>query len=213
MKTKLEIKRMRLADIRSALYNPRKDLQPGDPEYEKIKRSIEEFGCVEPLVMNKRGNRLIGGHQRLKILLEKGVKEFEVSVVDLDEKKERALNIALNKIQGEWDFTKLADLLVELDDGELDLSLTGFDDEEIEKLLTSVPEFDKPEVEFAEELLEQHNFIVLYFDNDIDWIQAQTLFDLKRVESKHALKHWGVGRVMRGAEAIQKIREALRDGN
>lgn len=213
METKLEIKRVRLADIRPALYNPRKDLKPGDPEYEKIKRSIEEFGCVEPLVMNKRGNRLIGGHQRLKILLEKGVKEFEVSVVDLDEKKERALNIALNKIQGEWDFTKLADLLVELDDGELDLSLTGFDDEEIEKLLTSVPEFEKPEVEFAEELLEQHNFIVLYFDNDIDWIQAQTLFDLKTVESKHALKHWGIGRVMRGAEAIQKIREALRDGN
>jgi len=213
MEAKLEIKRVRLADIRPALYNPRKDLKPGDPEYEKIKRSIEEFGCVEPLVMNKRGNRLIGGHQRLKILLEKGVKEFEVSVVDLDEKREKVLNVALNKIQGEWDFTKLADLLVELDDGELEMSLTGFDEDEIEKLLTTVPELDKPEIEFAEELLEQHNFIVLYFDNEIDWLQAETLFDLKTVESKHALKHWGVGRVLKGAEAIRKIREALRDGN
>lgn len=213
MKAKLEIKRMRLAGINLAMYNPRKDLKPGDPEYEKLKRSMEEFGCVEVLVWNKRTQRLISGHQRIKILLEEGVKEFEVSVVDLDEKREKVLNMALNRIQGDWDFTKLADLLSEIDDGELDLSLTGFDEDEIEKLLTTVPELDKPEIEFAEELLEQHNFIVLYFDNDIDWIQAQTLFDLKRVESKHALKHWGVGRVMRGAEAIQKIREALRDGN
>ena len=130
---------MKLADIKLAHYNPRKDLKPGDPEYEKLKRSMEEFDCVEPLVRNKRTERLVGGHQRLKILKEKGIDEFEVSVVDLDEKREKALNIALNKIQGDWDFTKLADLLIELDDGEFDLELTGFDIDEIEDIMNWTP--------------------------------------------------------------------------
>lgn len=146
----MEIKRMKLADIKLAHYNPRRDLKAGDPEYEKLKRSIEEFDCVEPLVWNKRSNRLIGGHQRLKILIEKGVKEFEVSVVDLDERKEKALNVALNKIQGEWDFTKLADLMTELDDGEFDLELTGFDLKEIEEIMTWTPDLLLKEGEIKE---------------------------------------------------------------
>jgi len=130
---------MRLADINLATYNPRKDLKPGDPEYEKLKRSIEEFDCVEPLVWNKRSNRLIGGHQRLKILKEKGIEESEISVVDLEERKEKALNVALNKIEGSWDFTKMADLMTELDDGEFDLELTGFDMSEIEEIMNWTP--------------------------------------------------------------------------
>ncbi len=142
----MEIRRMKLSDIRPALYNPRKDLKPGDPEYEKMKRSINEFDCVEPLVWNKRTERLVGGHQRLKILKENGVKEFEVSVVDLDERKEKALNVALNKIQGDWDFTKLADLMTELDDGEFDLELTGFDMSEIEDMMNWIPDGDSKEV-------------------------------------------------------------------
>jgi len=136
----VEIKMMKLSDIKPALYNPRKNLKPDDPEYKKLKRSMEEFDCVEPLIWNKRSRQLVGGHQRLKILKEKGVKEFEVSVVDLDEKGERALNVALNKIQGDWDFTKLADLMVELDDGEFDLELTGFDLSEREEIANWVPD-------------------------------------------------------------------------
>lgn len=146
----MEIKLMKLADIELAHYNPRKDLKPGDPEYEKLKRSMEEFDCVEPLVWNKRSNRLIGGHQRLKILKQQGVKEFEVSVVDLEEQKEKALNVALNKIQGEWDFTKLADLMTELDDGEFDLELTGFDLKEIEEIMTWTPDLLLKEGEIKE---------------------------------------------------------------
>lgn len=140
----MEIKRMRLSDIKLAHYNPRKDLKPGDPEYEKLKRSIEEFDCVEPLVWNRRSNRLIGGHQRLKILKEKGIEEFEVSVVDLEERKEKALNVALNKIEGDWDFTKLADLMTELDDGQFDLELTGFDMSEIEEIMNWTPKEEEP---------------------------------------------------------------------
>jgi ParB-like chromosome segregation protein Spo0J len=112
----LEIKRIPLDEINPAKYNPRKDLKPGDPEYEKLKKSIDEFDLVEPLVMNKQGNVLISGHQRLKILKERGDTETEVSIVDLPPERERALNIALNKIRGDWDLPKLSELLKGLDD-------------------------------------------------------------------------------------------------
>jgi DNA modification methylase len=129
----LEIRRIPLDEINPAKYNPRKDLKPGDVEYEKLKKSIDEFDLVEPLVMNKRGNVLISGHQRLKILQERGDTETEVSVVDLLPDRERALNIALNKIRGDWDLPKLSELLKGLDDELKDI--TGFDAEEINELL------------------------------------------------------------------------------
>jgi DNA modification methylase len=135
----MDIERISIARINPAPYNPRKDLQPGDPEYEKLKRSIETFGCVEPLVWNKRTGNLVGGHQRFKILLARGDKTADVSVVDLASGKEKALNIALNKISGEWDNQKLAELLDELvKTPNFDVQLTGFDNIEVEALLAEV---------------------------------------------------------------------------
>jgi len=129
---------MKLADIKIAGYNPRKDLEPGDPEYESLKRSFEEFNCVQPLVWNKRTNRLVGGHQTLKVLKEIGIQEFEVSIVDLSVKKEKALNLALNKIKGDWDKFKLADVLAEVDAEGIDLEMTGFSQDEIQEILDSI---------------------------------------------------------------------------
>lgn len=80
-----------------ATYNPRKDLKPEDTEYQKIKKSILEFGFVSPLVINK-DMTVIGGHQRLKVLQELGFESVECIIVDLDKTKEKALNVALNKI-------------------------------------------------------------------------------------------------------------------
>ncbi|MBA7584263.1 hypothetical protein ES708_26216 [subsurface metagenome] len=91
---------------------------------------------VEPLIWNKRTGNLVGGHQRLKILKELGIEDVEVSVVDLSEVKEKALNLALNKISGEWDFPRLKDLLAELDTGDFDIAITGFDIKEVEDLMT-----------------------------------------------------------------------------
>ena len=76
-------------------YNPRKDLKPGDPEYDKLKRSIEQFGYVEPVIWNKTTGRVVGGHQRLKVLIDMGITEVECVVVELPETKEKALNVAL----------------------------------------------------------------------------------------------------------------------
>ena len=138
----MQVSKIPIGQLKPAAYNPRKDLQPGDPEYEKLKRSIQEFGYVEPIVWNKRTGNIVGGHQRYKILLDIGMSEVDCVVVDLDETKEKALNLALNKIQGDWDHLKLKDLLQELDTGEIDLELTGFDMDEIEDLMTQfhVPE-------------------------------------------------------------------------
>ena len=132
----MDIQTISLSKINPAAYNPRRDLAPGDPEYEKLAKSMAEFDLVEPLVWNKRTGNLVGGHQRLKILKAQGKTETEVSVVDLPDKKEKALNLALNKISGEWDYMRLKDLLQELDTGEFDIEITGFDDKEIEDLMT-----------------------------------------------------------------------------
>lgn len=131
----MEIRRVPVAQIKMAPYNPRKDLKPGDPEYEALRRSIGHWGLVEPLVWNERTGRLVGGHQRLKVLIEQGVQEVEVSVVNLDEHEEKALNLALNKIQGDWDEDKLRAVLLELDEHGVDLALTGFSEAEFEDLV------------------------------------------------------------------------------
>ncbi len=136
------LRKIFLNQLNPAKYNPRKDLKPGDPEYEKLKKSMETFGYVEPIVWNKRSGHVVSGHQRLKILQNQGETEIECVVVDLDETEEKALNVALNKISGEWDLPKLADLISELDNGIFDISLTGFDVAEIEDLFSKVHDKD-----------------------------------------------------------------------
>lgn len=137
----MEIMKIKVSEINPAPYNPRKDLQPGDLEYEKLKASIENFGYIDPLVWNRRTGHLAGGHQRFKILLAQGVQEIEVSVVDLDLTQEKMLNLALNRISGEWDNDKLGQLLQELQQmPDLDLGLTGFDLPEVSQILDRMEE-------------------------------------------------------------------------
>ena len=98
----------KITDLIPADYNPRKDLKPGDPDYEKLKRSMHEFGYVDPIIWNQQTGHVVGGHQRLKILQDEGIKEAECVVVNLNEDKEKALNVALNKISGDWDKRTIA---------------------------------------------------------------------------------------------------------
>lgn len=127
-----------------APYNPRVDLKPGDPEYEKLKRSIKEFDCVELPVVNERTGNLVGGHQRIKVLKDLGFKKIEVVIVDLTLEREKALNLGLNKISGEWDQQKLGALLDELTKiPDFDTDITGFETPEIEDLLASL--FEAPD--------------------------------------------------------------------
>jgi ParB-like chromosome segregation protein Spo0J len=112
----MDIQKIKADKLIPASYNPRKNLTPADPEYQKIARSIKEFGYVDPIIVNK-DMTIIGGHQRYKVLVDQGYIELDCVVVDLPKDREKALNIALNKISGEWDKVALVGLLGEL--GEL----------------------------------------------------------------------------------------------
>lgn len=133
----MNIQKIKIDKLIPATYNPRKNLKPSDAEYVKIKNSIEKFGFVSPLVINK-DMTVIGGHQRLKVLKEMGIVEVECIIVDLDKTNEKALNIALNKIQGDWDEEKLEALLQELKLEDFDTNLTGFDFDEVDEMLKDV---------------------------------------------------------------------------
>lgn len=130
----MEIRTLKATELKAAAYNPRKDLQPEDAEYKKLRRSMEEFGYVEPIIWNERTGNVVGGHQRLKVLLEQGKEEIECVTTDLDEKDEKILNVLLNKVKGRWDIGKLADLLQELDEAGA-MEITGFENWELQSLL------------------------------------------------------------------------------
>ena len=128
----MNIEKRRIEDLQPAEYNPRKELKPGDAEYEKIKNSLIHFGYVDPIIINKDGT-IIGGHQRARVMKDLGMEEAECVVVDLSKEDEKALNVALNKISGEWDMEKLGVLLDELNTVGV-MELTGFDIEEYTKM-------------------------------------------------------------------------------
>lgn len=131
----MEIRRVSIEKLNPAAYNPRKDLKLCDQEYQRLARSMERYGYVEPVVWNERTGNVVGGHQRLKILIASGAKEIDVSVVDLSPTDEKALNVALNKIDGTWDNDRLTAVLQELS-SEIDLSITGFGQEELDQLFS-----------------------------------------------------------------------------
>lgn len=133
MKTKINLKEKPLSELHPAGYNPRKKLVPEDEEYQQIKRSIETYGYVDPIIINSDGT-IIGGHQRYNVLLDLGYDTAQVVIVDLEKDAEKALNVALNKISGEWDYEKLYELLDGLDLNGYDFSLTGFTPAELEGL-------------------------------------------------------------------------------
>ena len=119
--------------------------------------------------------------------------------VDLPEEKERELNVRLNKASGEWDWDVLANAF-EVDD----LIEWGFSEDELQ-IKDDDDDDEEPEIKFSEYLGEANNYIVLKFNNEIDWLSALSHFELESVYSKRANgKPWskGIGRVMDGAEYL-----------
>lgn len=157
----MKIKKINITDIDEADYNPR---TISDDEMTKLENSITEFGFVDPMIINLKNNKLIGGHQRYNALLSLNMKKGnfaeELNLVELgdigwvfpdmdlkieSEQHEKALNIALNKISGTWDNEKLFTLLEELEYDDMGIELTGFTDEEMEMLEKGVYNSDYEE--------------------------------------------------------------------
>ncbi len=129
----MRLEKVELDKLKEAAYNPRVKLEPGMDEYEKLRKSIETFGDVEPIVWNHRTGNVVGGHQRLQVLKDLGYKKATVSVVEMDEAAEKRLNLALNKARGDWDGKKLEELLQEMAPDALEVS--GFGADEVAILL------------------------------------------------------------------------------
>lgn len=143
----MEIKELPLKELKPAAYNPRKKLKKGDKEYEKIKQSLLKFGYVDPIIVNE-DLTVIGGHQRLTVLKDLDYETAKCVIVKLSKEDEKALNIALNKITGQWDDALLADLLLDLQESDFNLDLTGFEPPEIDDILSNVHDKELSEDEF-----------------------------------------------------------------
>ena len=143
----MEIKELSLKELKPAAYNPRKKLKKGDKEYEKIKQSLLKFGYVDPIIVNE-DLTVIGGHQRLTVLKDLDYETAKCVIVNLPKEDEKALNIALNKITGQWDEALLADLLLDLQESDFSLELTGFEPPEIDDILSNVHDKELSEDEF-----------------------------------------------------------------
>lgn len=188
--------------------NPR---QMTEKQKKDLEKSLKKFDLVEIPAIDT-DNKIIAGHQRIKIMqmLGKGEETIDVRVPNrkLTEEEFKEYNLRSNKNVGEWDWDMLANY------DERILEDVGFDEKELKKITgqDDITE-EEPEIEFTEELKEEHNYIVLYFDNEVDWLQALSLFDLKTVMALHSKKGFirsGLGRVIKGATAIQKLKERLK---
>ena len=189
MKKTAELKTLPVSVLKPAEYNPRKKLKPGDKEYEKIKGSIEEFGFADPLVVNA-DMTIIGGHQRLSVAIDLGYTEVPCAVVDVDKTREKALNIALNKITGSWDEQLLADLLTDLKELDFNVDVTGFEAVEMEQLFSKV--YDKK---------------VKEDDFDVDSELKQPVFS-----KKGDIWHLGRHKVLCGDSTLKESYEKLMEG-
>jgi len=142
----LSIEQVAVGRLRAAEYNPR--VMPPD-EMRSLQRSLQQWGFVEPIVVRRADMTVIGGHQRLEAAKALGMTVVPVVFVDIDEQQAKALNIALNKIHGDWDLPKLGALLDELRGlPDLDETLTGFDPKEMDQLLA---ELERSQREASEE--------------------------------------------------------------
>lgn len=137
----IEIEHVVIDTLRPDPANPRRI---SDTELEALTRSIQEFGLVDPIIARREDGVVIGGHQRLLAARRLGHKTVPVVYVNLSVEQARLLNVALNRISGDWDRELLARLLADLEaTPDVDLSLTGFEDDEIAKLLKGLEVRDK----------------------------------------------------------------------
>ncbi len=179
-----------------------------------VAKSIEKYGWRQPIVVDGDGV-IIVGHTRWKAARRLGLKSIPVHVAgDMDPEQAKQYRIADNKSseRSEWDTDKLAEELLDLRGLGCDLTDLGFSEQEVDKYLDRLAdELEPPEVEFAQELDEESNYVVLKFDRDVDFLQVQTLLGLKSVRNRtYSGKPGksGIGRVVDGVEAIRLIQQS-----
>ncbi|MHC5897357.1 ParB N-terminal domain-containing protein [Nostoc sp.] len=117
------------------MVNPKNPRWMPESQMAALGESLLEFGLVEPLIVNTRNNQVVGGHQRIQAAKNTGFTSLKAVLVDLPYDQEMALNLSLNKIKGDWDYDKLAEILATFDEG--DLAATGFNAQETEAIVAN----------------------------------------------------------------------------
>lgn len=173
----MRIARLPISELKPAPYNPRVALRPGMPGYERLKRSLEEFDLVQPIVWNRTTGHVVGGHQRLQVLTDQGRTEIDCVVIEASLEREKALNVALNNPQvgGKWDEDKLLDLVAELESlPDIDATLTGFSAADLQHLhFQPLPASELPQAEPSGPPVVQ---VTLELPPD-DWAAAHPVLD------------------------------------
>ena len=194
-KLKLEIKYLAESEIKEYKNNTRVHSKE---QIRQIKNSIKEFGMCTPIGIHN--GTIIYGHARFEALKQLEYKEFPtIDLSHLNEKQKKAYIIADNKLGdlSKWDKSLLNFELQELISEDFDISVTGFDIDFLSK-----KEEEEGRKEFTSELMESHNYIVLYFDNELDWQVAKEKFNIKIVKTDGKMKKDGIGRIVRGADFL-----------
>lgn len=198
VKTKIE--KVSISSIKENENNPR---SINKQKFKKLIKSVQEFPemlKLRPIVVDK-DNIILGGNMRYKACKEVGLKEvYIIQAKNLSEEQVQEFIIKDNVGFGDWDWDILANSWESEKLDEWGLEVPSIED------FTGVEE---QEIEFSEYLDEAHNYVVLLFDSDVDWLGAQTHFNLSSVHSKRANgKPWskGIGRVVNGAEYLKAIK-------
>ena len=131
------LERRKLETLKGAPYNPR-TIAP--EALERLKASLQDLGNLSPITVNARTGNIVGGHQRVRLLQALGHRDTDVWLVDLDETQEKAANLALNNLAGEWDQAALRKVIDELQASEVDLRVTGFTEETLQGLIEDLYE-------------------------------------------------------------------------
>ena len=199
--------------------NPKNPNKHPAEQVELLARVIQAQGLRQPVKVSTRSGLIVSGHGRYEAALLLGCPvpvDFQSYPSDEDELADL---LADNRIaeMAEMDNAMLRDLFAELDASDFDIDLSGYTDDVVAALVDVVDGDIEVvgEVPFSEVLREEHNYIVLYFDNEVDWLQAESLFALESVVALSTrtdgklpenLKRRGVGRVLRGADALEALR-------
>lgn len=188
--------------------NPNNPRLIKDDKFKKLVQSIKEFPemlNIRPIVVNK-DMVILGGNMRFKACKEAGLKEVPIIIADLTDEQQREFLIKDNTSGGEWDWNMLANEwdAKKLDAWGVDIPLTN---EKLESI-----ENEKPEIEVTTEILEEHNYIVFTFDNQLDWQVAKELLNIKSVAKEGFTDTYmqkGIGRVKRGIELINLLQNGI----
>ena len=190
-------------------------------QFKKLKKSIKEFGFVEPLVVNFRKDSsfkekekiptIVGGNMRWRAAKELGFKEISIVKVNFNKQKEAMLNIALNRISGKWDISKLEKMVYDLSDKDLDLDLDltgleeweqklynpGLDSDELQDVWDGMPEFGK-KLPF-----DAYKTVIIHFENQNDVDKFKKL--IKQEITKKTKSLWYPKKEKENVKAVKVI--------